>query len=515
MASLRSGWLATSWPLPVSLAAAAAILLAGFFFTRRAFRDNPVGHFLCQFAIFAGATLVIVGGGVVPFEPAPAMPPVAGMRHLLEAMVVGAFKMVWWLAGAWLLAGLTRAALAFRRKPVETRFLQDLCAGFIYVSAVLGITSYVFGISLGGLLAASGIVAIVLGLALQSTLGDVFSGVVLNLGRPYHPGDWVTLESGLTGRVMETNWRATQLLTLSHDVAIIPNSVIARTRLVNLSKPGGAHGVTLSMRVDPAGAPAAAVAILETAMLGCSHILRDPKPVVTILSLDALALECELMCFVAAYEQGPAARNEVFDRVFRHCMAAGLRPAPPAGSPGLPVPHAASTHDETARRLLDHLPVFASLTGEERAALVPGMRRDTFKAGETLLEEDSVAPALFILTAGVLVASRLQNGTDVETTRLAPGECFGQSSARLEVRTFFKVRALTRATVYRIARAELTPLLLARPAFLLDLEQLAARRIGAASPRASPAVPSPPATAGSRLAGRLRTIYRLLSSRSK
>ena len=44
------------------------------------------------------------------------------------------------------------------------------------------------------LLAASGVIAIVLGLALQSTLGDVFSGVVLNLAKPYHPGDWIILD---------------------------------------------------------------------------------------------------------------------------------------------------------------------------------------------------------------------------------------------------------------------------------------------------------------------------------
>ncbi len=136
--------------------------------------------------------------------------------------------------------GFLRALLVFKRKSVETRFLQDLFAAFAYVGAVLGIVAYVLDIPVSGLLAASGVIAIVLGLALQSTLGDMFSGVVLNLAKPFLPGDWVILDGGIEGRVVETNWRATQILTLMNDLAIVPNSIIAKTRLVNASEPSEA-----------------------------------------------------------------------------------------------------------------------------------------------------------------------------------------------------------------------------------------------------------------------------------
>ena len=72
----------------------------------------------------------------------------------------------------------------------------------IYVSAGLAIFANVFDMPVGGLLAASGVIAIVLGLALQSTLGDVFSGIVLNLAKPYHSGDWIILDGGTQGRVI-------------------------------------------------------------------------------------------------------------------------------------------------------------------------------------------------------------------------------------------------------------------------------------------------------------------------
>jgi small-conductance mechanosensitive channel len=57
----------------------------------------------------------------------------------------------------------------------------------------------------------------------------VFSGIVLNIERPYRGGDWVILDDGMQGSVIETHWRAVRILTGSQDVAIIPNSVIAKS----------------------------------------------------------------------------------------------------------------------------------------------------------------------------------------------------------------------------------------------------------------------------------------------
>jgi len=72
-------------------------------------------------------------------------------------------------------------------------------------------------------------------LALQSTLSDVFSGIVLNFSRPYRPGDWISIDGSTDGRVIEMNWRATHVLTGKSDLAIVPNSTIAKAKIVNTS----------------------------------------------------------------------------------------------------------------------------------------------------------------------------------------------------------------------------------------------------------------------------------------
>jgi len=488
------------------LGMAGLILIAGFLASRMAQYFTPIGRFACQLATFAGFTYMLLAGGVIPFKPTPAM------AVTITYIVICCFKIIWWLAAAWLFSGFVETILVFKRRPMETRFAQDICTGFIYVGSLLGIIAYVFDMAVSGLLAASGVIAIVVGLALQSTLGDVFSGVALNLSKPYHPGDWLILEGGLEGRVIETNWRATQLLTEANDLAVIPNSLIAKARLINASKPSGAHGVTILVRLDPAMAPSRVVTTLKTAMLSSNHILRMPAPIVTVRSLDAVALVCELEFYVPLIEQAPDAQNEIFDLVYRHCAAASIRLAPPAaGACALPPRDIRVDIANIPKRLLDHLAIFATLSDEERLALAPKMKRRAFKAGDVLVEQGVVAQSLFILSFGVLAALQLHDGHDIEVLRLAPGDCFGQASVLAGVETAFKVKALTRVVAYEIARDDLAPILKQRPAIAAELSQIMVSREEAGKERldAFESGENHPVSLAAHIATRMRDLFGL------
>jgi small-conductance mechanosensitive channel/CRP-like cAMP-binding protein len=455
---------------PHPLAFAAIFLVVGFLLTRLAFRERPLARFLCQLVSFGCFTAMLAVAGVAPFKLTPST------NDTLLYLFIGSLKIVWWLAAAWLLAGFIRAVLVFKRQPRETRFLQDLCAGLIYVAAVLAIIAYVFNRPVSGLLAASGVIAIVAGLALQNTLGDVFSGVVLNLAKPYHPGDWIIVDGGLQGRVIETNWRATQIITDSNDLALIPNSLIAKAKIVNASKPTSVHGLTIVVRLDPAIAPSRGYAVLEMALLNCNRILRTPAPTVAVRMIDAAALECEMQFFVSTIGEGPEAQTEIFDLVFRHCASANIRLAPPQGNSFiLPLRDTQRNAVDMPSRLLRHLSIFASLSDDERAALEPKMKRRSYKAGDVVIQKGTIAPALFILSSGVLVAFASRGAEEKEVKRLAPGEFFGQGGVLTGAAIIFDIRALSKAVVYEIAKDDLAPLLKERPAIATELGQILAR----------------------------------------
>ncbi|MDD2876895.1 MAG: mechanosensitive ion channel family protein [Acidiphilium sp.] len=455
--------------LPNPLILAGAFLVAGVLATPFLFRNRPVGRFIGQVAAFAGFSIMLLVAKVIPSEPTPAI------DGTVQFVVISVFKIVWWLAASWLVVDLFHAL--FKKHLRETRFVQDIVAGAVYITAVLAIISYVFNVPIRGLLAASGVIAIVLGLALQSTLGDVFSGIVLNIAKPYYVGDWVIFGDGLQGRVIETTWRATQILTLSNDLATIPNSLIAKGKLVNASHPTKAHGLTIVIRLEPLMAPSHECAVLETALLSCNRILRTPAPTVAIRTLDAVALECELQFFVSAVENGPEAQNELFDLVHRHCAAAGIRLAPPPESPiALPPRTIRQDPRDMPRRLLENLPIFGPLSDDERIALAPKLMRHIYKAGEVVAEPGTVAQQLSILTTGVLVALQDGGAEEGEVVRLGPGDCFGEAGVLTGASTTFRVKALTKAVVYEIAKDDLAPILKERPAITAELGHILARR---------------------------------------
>ena len=187
--------------------------------------------------------------------------------------------------------------------------------------------AYVFNVPVGTLIATSGVFAVILGLALQSTLADVFSGIALNLSKPYGVGDWLSLGNGIEGKVVETNWRATYLINGANDLVIVPNSDLAKARLTNLSSPQRTHGVTLH---HPHGADEGAVGHFGCHAHGASqqqfHLAQIPPPQWRSKSMDAQGIQFRNCCSASGifrrWRLGLSMR--CINPIYRHAKAAEL-----------------------------------------------------------------------------------------------------------------------------------------------------------------------------------------------
>jgi small-conductance mechanosensitive channel len=240
-------------PLVIVLGLFVVGLIASRFF----FKNHSAGRAIVRVIFLILLTIALLNAEIVPYQPLQSTgSPLLDLVHAI-------LKIAWWLWAAWFLVSVSRAALIVEHRPREGRLLQDLISGLLYLAAAFAIITYVFDLPIQGLLATSGVIAIILGLALQSTLGDVFSGIVLNFSRPYRPGDWVNIAGETSGRVIEMTWRATHILTAQRDLAIIPNSTIAKSKIVNVSSPSGIHGVTIAVQAAAGASPAAVEDLLQ------------------------------------------------------------------------------------------------------------------------------------------------------------------------------------------------------------------------------------------------------------
>ncbi|WOS66525.1 mechanosensitive ion channel family protein [Sinorhizobium fredii] len=295
-------------------------------------RGRPTARLIVQILFFTAMTAMLGFSGILPHR--------VNETHLtgFAAFLATSARVLWWTHLAWATIGFVRIYIVLDRRPREARLFQDLIIGVVYLGVALSIMGFVFGAPIGALTTTSGVVAIILGLALQNTLSDLFSGVALTLGRPFAIGDWIQLDDGTEGRVVENNWRSTHLLTLANNVVVLPNSVLAKVGLTNLSRPDETHQIFLIVRIAATHIPHVVEEVLRTALQACERIVHDPPPSVGLKAIDAVAIEAELMFRVVGPANRTPARNEVIDQVDLHCKQRGLSFAMPPQSYLYPLP---------------------------------------------------------------------------------------------------------------------------------------------------------------------------------
>ncbi len=452
-----------------------AVLMTATVAVRVLLGRNPTIRFVVSISFLALLTASLLSHHITPYVPD------AGEEILSRKITTGFLKSVWWMGVAVVLVSAVRLFLIFENNPREGRLAQDLLVGVVYLGAGLALIANVFSLPIGTLIATSGAFAIVLGLALQSTLNDVFSGVALNLGRPYAVGDWIVLEGGFQGRVVEPNWRSTHLVNGTDDLVVLPNSTLAKARIVNLTRPHETHGASITVRVIPTRTPAAIVETMRTVLLSSVSILKTPPPSALVVAIDSQAVEIELTFRVSGFASVGAAKSEIYDLVYRHAKATGLRLAAPREAAAL-YPEAGqdaqtAKHPGTPWRLLESIPLFATLTDDEKDALASAMTRRTYQRNAVIAAQGSKLSSLMIMRTGVAAVERSDGGSSVELARLSPGDLFGERGVLVDSAEVGDTRALTFVVIYEVAKDDLAAVMRDRPALVEELGTLLSRRM--------------------------------------
>jgi small-conductance mechanosensitive channel/CRP-like cAMP-binding protein len=428
-----------------------------------------------QTACLLGMTALMARSFGSPFTPEFSSSDTA--RRIWEQLLEAG----WWFMAAQIAVAAVRLVVVFESRPRETQFLSDLLTGVIYLAATLAIFRFAFSLQVTALLATSGVIAIVLGLALQSTLSDVFSGLSIGLERPFKPGDFVWIEGGVEGRVTQINWRSTHFVNAETNLAIIPNSVIAKARLINRSEPTRVYRDTVVIRLDPAKETGLCIAALTAAVKACRAPLPLPSPEVKCTGLHGDGNLYEIAYSVAAIDQLQEARNQVFGSVQKHLYHQGVGMAT-AGLQAAPSPAAPSLNE-----LLERSDLFGVLNKDARDALAPYFVEASLNEGDRLIEQGSVPEALFILAAGTVELTVKEGAAPLVVSLMGPGESLGVIGLVTNSEVTSTATALTPLRAYQLSKARIADAIRDEPTLATGIEALA--KCGRAALRRDAAAP--------------------------
>jgi len=415
-----------------------------------------------RLVVFALLSLVLVKSGMSPLGGTP-FPGQPTQRFLAQAL-----QIVWWLLGARVLT-ITLDALFLPKAWQGERLFQDVLGAVIFVAAAVAATAYVLDLPVSGLLATSGALAIIVGLAIQSTLGDVFSGLVLNATQPYHLGDWVSIDN-IEGKVVEINWRATHLLNAQGNLVVIPNNTTARAKIINSSRPSELHGVNVTIEVTPEARPKAVIEALGRAIKGCQAALPNPPPSVVVKHAGTDSIEYEMTCYVATMANKLVAANQLFDLAHRHLTAADI------SLRSLSVPRTLPPSVDRRTRLLSTVGIFQAVGTDELMQLSQRLSRHEYATGQVIVASSDITDYLLLVDSGVLSVHTLRDGQPAEINRLGPGDALGEPGVLAGIAMDVTVEAVTDAVLYRLDKADLTPILQSRPEVGTQMCQLLSQR---------------------------------------
>lgn len=339
------------------------------------------------------------------------------------------------------------------RQRLPRIFLDVARFGLIAVGLAV-IMSVVWGANVGGLFTALGITGIVLGLALQNSVGQIVSGLLLLFEQPFQIGDWLDTPSA-RGRVVEVNWRATHIETAT-GLQVTPNSVLAGASFTNLSRPGGAHTISVSTVFTANNSPDVVCETLNQVAARLPQLRTDAEPATVPVGANEFRTTIPL--------QSPADDGAARAMFLRWTWYAVRRA-------GLNLDQADddfATESRIAAQLRTIAPILR-LSGTDQQLLLPKVHMARYGAGELLQVSGELPTRMAFVVAGrVQITVTDDTGAAIPVRTLHRGDFLGQGALIREEVTA-DATALEEVTVLLIDRDDIAELVLHKPILLKDI----------------------------------------------
>ena len=321
------------------------------------------------------------------------------------------------------------AFLVFRkRKGYDApALMRDLFSLVLYVTAVAFILRYTLELSFAALLPGSALLGIILGLALQDTLGNLFSGISLHADKPFQVGDVITVGKHM-GVVMSITWRAVKIKTFSNLIVLVSNSSIAKES-IEVAPRDGQNARTVPFSALYTDSPVKVIHAVREAVREADNVLRYMTPVVRIRHLADSGVEYEVKYWLSDYARHHDTDALIRQRIWYAFRRSGFTFAYPTRTLYMeqPAPAGGDGHNtETLAELLSAVDIFSPLTADELNALAVGAMGRVFAPGETIIRAGDSGASMFIVHRGSVDVRVDSNGTPRTIKRLGEGAFFGE-----------------------------------------------------------------------------------------
>jgi len=337
-------------------------------------------------------------------------------------------------------------------------------------------------VNLAGLITTSAALTVVIGLAAQTTLGNFFSGLVLQMEHPFSIGDWITYGSH-TGRVVGITWKSTRIITRDNVLIYLPNNELSNGILVNYSKPDRRVVCRLSIGLEYGAPPNQVRQVILGVLKQHSKVLSKPRPQIRLNSFDDFSINYEIRFWYNNYVNDPQIKADINDQLWYALRRHGI---------SIPFPIRDTQHAHIERRyklqkrkqlslqiedMLENVPLFEALPCEDREKIAEEATILDFGAGEFIVRQDAPGDSLYIILNGACEVQLERKGRETKkVATIDKGDFFGEMSLLTGEARSATVKALEYATVIRVDKTLFSTFLASNPDICEKLGEVMAQR---------------------------------------
>jgi len=439
--------------------------------------------FLAAFAIAVLLALRIWGGSEIMADiPAPYGAMLYhGLGYLLFAAVAifvdQLVRMFYW-----------RGYLARKMKRPTPALIEDIVTVCLIIIALSAALSYESGMNVAAIVTAGGATAIVLGIALQTVIQDVFSGLSINLDGSYAIGDWLTVysehfEHPKYGRVIGITWRSTYMRMEDGTQLMIPNHMATANAVTNHCCPAGPKRLSFEIPMDYRVPTQRAIAMLTgeacKAVRGNPLLARSPEPSAIIARFTDDATIYEVRFYADPEKVEPSIAQSIVSSAVHEVVLRTEVPNPVTQIEITPAPTRDMLHGtKEGRDALMRVPLFAQVLSEAQFdSLDESCHHAQFAAGAAFIRQGESATSMYILLEGAAAVTVTNaRGEEQEVAVLAAGDFVGEMSLMTGAPRTATVTPLTPLRVLEITKEAMEGLLKTSPELLEHFSRVMAQR---------------------------------------
>jgi small-conductance mechanosensitive channel/CRP-like cAMP-binding protein len=394
-------------------------------------------------------------------------------------------KLILWALLAYLIVRALRVllfGLAFRlRRGYEAPTLvQNIFSIIAFTLLFLLVFNKIYpDVNLGALFTTSAIFGVILGLALQDTLGNFFAGISLHADRPFQVGDVIAVgPQKHTGVVESVSWRAIKIRTFQNHVVLISNSSAAK-EAIEVSPRDNLNARLVYFGTLYTDSPARTIHVVREAVREAENVSEKITPIVRIRNLGESGLEYEVKYWLDDYARYNDTDALVRQRIWYAFRRAGLTFSFPTRTIEIERkskhPSRESDHGALVERL-SAVDIFAPLSAEETATLAQASVRHVFAPGETVIRAGDEGASMFVLHNGRVRVQVTESGQTRAVAILNEGDFFGEMALFTGEPRTANVLAIEETEVLEIGHQAMKRLFDTNPDLVDSLSHIIAER---------------------------------------